>query len=212
MSTHCDDDTTEIWKPLLIGLLIVGGLFVGFGIFLFYWLHHGGFPSNIDKAGQFGDSFGPLTSLFTGLAFGGLIVSLILQRRELQASLRELRHSVEAQQQIAHGAAHERLYHHNLEWLRYLADHPELRPHFYDNKPLDGLTELERFRVLCAAEMLAGFLELIVLQSRELGPVFPFWERFLRDIYRTSPSLREYFAAHGQWYVPDLMRCLKNES
>lgn len=43
------------------------------------------------KAGPAGDSFGAITSLFTGLAFVGLIATLILQQKELKLQRRELR-------------------------------------------------------------------------------------------------------------------------
>lgn len=35
----------------------------------------------IEKAGQFGDSFGVITCLFSGLAFSGVLVTLFLQRQ-----------------------------------------------------------------------------------------------------------------------------------
>jgi len=37
-----------------------------------------------DKFGQYGDSFGSLTSLFTALGFGGLIITLALQQRQIR--------------------------------------------------------------------------------------------------------------------------------
>jgi len=46
---------------------------------------------SIDKAGVFGDSFGILTSLFSGLAFGGIIITTYLQSKELQHQREELR-------------------------------------------------------------------------------------------------------------------------
>ena len=55
---------------------------------LIFWLFYEGyFPlkgKNIEERGQFGDSFGVLTSLFTGLGFGGLVVTLLVQQRQLQ--------------------------------------------------------------------------------------------------------------------------------
>jgi hypothetical protein len=40
---------------------------------------------SINKSGVFGDSFGPLTSFFTALGFGGLIITILLQQRQLRA-------------------------------------------------------------------------------------------------------------------------------
>lgn len=46
---------------------------------------------NVDKAGVFGDSFGVLTALFSGLAFAGIIFTILLQREELKLQREELR-------------------------------------------------------------------------------------------------------------------------
>ncbi len=39
--------------------------------------------TTIDKAGVFGDSFGLINTLFSGSAFAGLIITILLQRKEL---------------------------------------------------------------------------------------------------------------------------------
>ncbi|OON25480.1 hypothetical protein BI372_14230 [Acinetobacter pittii] len=38
-----------------------------------------------DNYGTYGDSYGSLNTLFSGLAFAALFISLLLQRRELEA-------------------------------------------------------------------------------------------------------------------------------
>ncbi len=43
----------------------------------------------LERKGWYGDSFGALTSLFTGLAFAGLIVTILLQHNELKAQSSE---------------------------------------------------------------------------------------------------------------------------
>ena len=48
--------------------------------------------------GQFGDMFGAGNALFSGLAFAGVIIAVILQKNELALQRRELSASVEAQQ------------------------------------------------------------------------------------------------------------------
>jgi hypothetical protein len=45
---------------------------------------------SVSKSGAFGDSFGVITSLFSGLAFGGLILAILLQRQDLQLQKEEL--------------------------------------------------------------------------------------------------------------------------
>ena len=46
--------------------------------------------SEIDKAGQFGDMFGAINALFSGLALIGVIVAIFLQRRELDYTRMEM--------------------------------------------------------------------------------------------------------------------------
>jgi hypothetical protein len=60
------------------------------------------------KSALIGDSFGGINSLFSGLAFGGIIVTLILQkqelklqREELSLTRSELRKSADAQTEIS---------------------------------------------------------------------------------------------------------------
>lgn len=44
---------------------------------------------SIEKAGQFGDSFGVITCLFSGLAFSGVLVTVYLQRQAMTRSENE---------------------------------------------------------------------------------------------------------------------------
>ena len=74
----------RVWLPLvlLVGILlleIVGGM-------LPIWLY-----PNMAERGQFGDMFGWLNALFSGLAFAGVIYAILLQREELALQRRELK-------------------------------------------------------------------------------------------------------------------------
>lgn len=85
----------RFWWPPIALLLVV-----------FYWFYRkesiplptGG---SIEEYGQYGDSFGSLTSLFTALGFGGLIITLALQQRQIrnQELAEKRRHQKEAQAQ-----------------------------------------------------------------------------------------------------------------
>ncbi|MBL7951396.1 MAG: hypothetical protein JNM62_06720 [Flavobacteriales bacterium] len=57
--------------------------------------------------GQFGDMFGAVNSLFSGLAFAGIIYTILLQRRELglqrrelESTRKELERSANAQEEV----------------------------------------------------------------------------------------------------------------
>jgi len=68
-------------KPLVVFLLVsLGWLF--FSAIIILITKEFDF-TNLSNLGQFGDSFNILTSLFTGLAFAGVIISVRLQKEEL---------------------------------------------------------------------------------------------------------------------------------
>ena len=46
--------------------------------------------ANLSEHGQFGDSFGVLNSLFTGLGFGGLVVTLVLQQKQIHQQEKQI--------------------------------------------------------------------------------------------------------------------------
>jgi len=55
-----------------------------------YWFYvESGIPvptkQTVEQFGVYGDSFGKLTSLFTALGFGGLVITLLLQQRQIRA-------------------------------------------------------------------------------------------------------------------------------
>lgn len=56
---------------------------------------------SFSNLGQFGDSFGALTSLFNALAFAGLIATVVLQSRELHLTRQEMTKQAAAQEKLA---------------------------------------------------------------------------------------------------------------
>ena len=62
------------WKvPTGLGLIVI-----------VIWIGFGYFSSTKNNPGIFGDMFGSVNALFSGLAFAGIIYAILLQRRELQ--------------------------------------------------------------------------------------------------------------------------------
>ena len=57
-------------------------------IVVFLWFYVPGFMANglenLSDKGAYGDSFGSVNALFTGLAFAGLIFTILLQQREIK--------------------------------------------------------------------------------------------------------------------------------
>lgn len=65
------------------------------------WNFMGDHASKQKDRGTYGDMFGAVNSLFSGLAFAGIIYTILLQREELRLQREELIKSVEAQQESA---------------------------------------------------------------------------------------------------------------
>lgn len=68
------------------------------------WLSNGYFAHSLKEPGTFGDMFGAVNSLFTGMAFVGVIYAILLQRHEvglLQEELRRTKDIFDAQQDLA---------------------------------------------------------------------------------------------------------------
>lgn len=53
------------------------------------------FFDSTEKSGQFGDTFGAINALFSGLAFVGLIYAILLQRQDIKIQSQELKATVE---------------------------------------------------------------------------------------------------------------------
>ncbi len=81
MSKTSDDTGKVRWWPWLLGVIVLWILAI---IVLPLC-----FP-NIVERGQFGDSFGVVNALFSGLALAGVIYAIILQKKELALQREEL--------------------------------------------------------------------------------------------------------------------------
>lgn len=76
---------TKVILPIIIALLICLGLWTG-GMFLTHWYANEYFdvPEKNSKEALFGDSFGAVNALISAFAFAGVIVSMYLQRKDLE--------------------------------------------------------------------------------------------------------------------------------
>ena len=77
MSRCIEKTHWKVFAGVAIGVLLV-------------WLLIGWYASTRDDPGKFGDMFGAVNALFTGLAFAGLIYANVLQREELSLQRQEL--------------------------------------------------------------------------------------------------------------------------
>jgi uncharacterized membrane protein len=78
----------RLW--LFVALVVVVLIQVLYALLVFTWLGHLIGYQMADR-GQFGDLFGGVNALFTGLAFAGVIYTILLQSNELELQREELR-------------------------------------------------------------------------------------------------------------------------
>jgi hypothetical protein len=141
--------------------------------------------------------------VISALAFGGVIVSLLLLRAQGQAA-REATLVVAYQNMTAQRA----------EMQRFFVEHLELRAYFYDGKAVPA-EQHEHDRVLAVAEMYVNMMDNVLTQLPALGRpgTAADWQAYFRGIYATSPAIREFWAEHGDaWFVSSPLRTLFSAS
>lgn len=96
MEVKSDDNNRNHVGEIRYGKWFLSICFIILGITIgFYFLVS--YHFDLDKSTKIGDTFGILSSLFTGLAFAGVIVSILIQQQELIETRKELKKAAEAQ-------------------------------------------------------------------------------------------------------------------
>lgn len=107
MDKNRSSDERSVWRDLIDAKLIHIGLAAlllsaAYVVLIFCATESGGnATSRFADFGQFGDSFGALTSLFNALAFAALIATVVLQSKELRDNRKELEKQSAAQNEWA---------------------------------------------------------------------------------------------------------------
>ena len=78
-----NSDGTNYWPLILLSIGVIS-------LYLLSWWGISSCIADSEKQGQFGDQFGAVNALFSGLAFAGLIFTIILQKKELALQREEL--------------------------------------------------------------------------------------------------------------------------
>ena len=84
MFSKPDKDGTNYWPLIILSVGVIG-------LFALSWWWMASTIGDPEKQGLFGDQFGAVNALFSGLAFAGLIYTIILQKQELSLQREELR-------------------------------------------------------------------------------------------------------------------------
>lgn len=104
------------------------------------------------------------------------------------------------------GDTHSKLYNHYLKVNDLLSKKPELRPYFYDGKPLEEgspghenvLAEIEM-----RSEIILGLLEHAAVQKNNL-PADSWehcWSAYTYERFKKSPELQKFFRNNYHWYA-----------
>lgn len=155
---------------------------------------------SISKAGSFGDSFGIVSSFFSGLAFSGIILTIILQRQELTESREIFRI------QRFEGSFYRLLdlYRKNLDDIR-ISDQPTNTTYKgidalnYTCKKLNAamqkytrFLEIEDGRMIYEVQLFIAVQKILHKQARYLGTLQNLLELIERDL-RTENERRPYW-------------------
>ncbi len=87
-------------KPIYIGAAIVGVawlVILAITLVMFFTAC----DATAARWGQFGDAFGTVNALFSGLALLGVVYAILLQREDLELQRKDLRASIKAQEDAA---------------------------------------------------------------------------------------------------------------
>lgn len=92
---------------------------------------------------------------------------------------------------------------------RIFLDHPNLRPYFYDGKPLDK-TDPNFNAVMAVSEMYLDFIEgfqddyvFALPGMAKDGESRLLWDKYFKDMFASSPALRTYAKEKQNWYSTD---------
>ena len=97
--SHVDVMKTKAAAIAIFAAVI--GAVIAYGAFIFSFALPNDTVLEVDSTALIGDSFGLLNTLFSGLAFAGVIITILLQREELKLQREELAKSSIAQQRSA---------------------------------------------------------------------------------------------------------------
>lgn len=96
---------TNIWITWVLPIVLLGLVFSLWYFVGFYPIKNHSITSNTEQneftaPGAFGDSFGYVNSLFSGLAFAGVIYAILLQRKELELQREELKRNADQSEEL----------------------------------------------------------------------------------------------------------------
>ena len=90
---------------------------------------------------------------------------------------------------------------------RTFIEYPDLRPYFYDGKPV-GVDDPNHNRVQAAAELVLDTFEWIWYRQENLNAEDEKgWQTYIAETYFSSPALQQHYTRYPSWY-PGIARLI----
>ncbi|GAA3606743.1 putative phage abortive infection protein [Flavivirga amylovorans] len=209
----------------LVGLYILLGIVFIVWVVSLFGLNF--LITDSEKKGQFGDSFGAINSLFSGLALAGIIYTIYLQKKELSLQRKELRDTREEfkiQNKTLKLQRFENTFFHLVELHHQIVNAIDID--IYKNKPLSGLSlssiklkdKIERDKVtLKGRDVFKYSFEQVNYQIKKKESDFDeiymgYWEfvqtdfsHYFRNLYRIIKLVNEY-----EFHSLEELDCVEN--
>ncbi|CAN5421367.1 hypothetical protein BH09BAC1_BH09BAC1_00750 [soil metagenome] len=100
---------------------------------------------------------------------------------------------------------HSKLCDQSFELIKFFSENPNTYDYFYHNKRLDE-KETEKVKILYATEIMANFLEHLLLQKENLPKKqWLVWERFIASTLSSSIIVCQFVQGKKEWYSSDLL-------
>ncbi len=136
--------------------------------------------------------------IMQALCSAGALVAAVVGFGILICQVRQVERSIR-------GDTQHKLFSQSLEIVKAIGDHPEVRPYLFENREVSK--DYPNYSsVLLAVELVTDFLNHVAIQQVNMSEYH--WERwrfYIRDIYSTSPAIRDYISQHQGWYSHELL-------
>ncbi len=157
---------------------------------------------SLNSLGLFGDSFNILTSLFTGLAFAGVIVSVILQTQELKETREEFKgqkEALELQQKEMVNQSFDNKFFKMLDLLNSIIEYLTYEHHNVPVVRPNGIPEFQTY----TSEKKRVFTDLKKQLEKKMGHVTS------KDFFQVFKKFNDTYDSNFKYYFINFYQILK---
>ena len=150
------------------------------------------------------------TEIIEAICSVASVVTVVVSLLYVSKQVRLLRDQTQHLNASLHSQTYQAIYDKMISIDQFFVDHPHIKSHVYGDLdwPEDADTQC---RVMSACEMLADLFQKLVQlhgQTKIDRANWLGWNRYMRTIYHSSPSFRNFIDKNGWWYTLDLASLL----